>query len=79
MKNARARRARMLFFIVKYANDVTFLLQSSSWLRKLANEKDKLYRNKILALTRQSKKLYYFTYFSNHINNMKKIAPELMR
>ena len=27
---------------------------------------------KILPLTRQSKKLYYFSYFSNLINNMKK-------
>ena len=33
---------------------------------------NKVSRNKILALTRQSKKLYYLTYFSNDINNMKK-------
>ena len=31
MKNARAKRAKILFFIVKYAN----LLPSSSWLLKL--------------------------------------------
>ena len=32
----------------------------------------KLYRNKILSLTRQSKRLYYQSYFSSNLNNMKK-------
>ena len=35
MKNARAKRAKILFFIVKYANFGGFLLPSSSWLLKL--------------------------------------------
>ena len=35
MKNARAKRAKILFFIVKYAKFVGFLLPSSSWLLKL--------------------------------------------
>ena len=35
MKNARAKRAKILFFIVKYANLWGFLLPSSSWLLKL--------------------------------------------
>ena len=35
MKNARAKRAKILFFIVKF---VGFLLPSSSWLLKLPNE-----------------------------------------
>ena len=35
MKNARAKRAKILFFIVKYAN--LFLLPSSSWFLKLPN------------------------------------------
>ena len=35
MKNARAKRAKVLFLIVKYANFVGFLLPSSSWLLKL--------------------------------------------
>ena len=34
MKYARAKRAKILFFIVKYAN-VGFWLSSSSWLLKL--------------------------------------------
>ena len=34
MKNARAKRAKILFFIVKYAN-LWALLPSSSWLLKL--------------------------------------------
>ena len=32
----------------------------------------KLYRNKILSLSRQSKRLYYHSYFSSNLNNMKK-------
>ena len=36
MKNARAKRAEILFFIVKYANLGGFL-PSSSWLLKLPN------------------------------------------
>ena len=36
MKNARAKRAKILFFIVKYANFMGFLLLSSSWLLKLS-------------------------------------------
>ena len=32
----------------------------------------KLYRNKILSLSRQSKRLYYQSYFSSNLNNMKK-------
>ena len=35
MKYARAKRAKILFFIVKYANLWGFLLPSSSWLLKL--------------------------------------------
>ena len=35
MKNARAKRAKILFFFVKYANLWGFLLPSSSWLLKL--------------------------------------------
>ena len=35
MKNARAKRARILFFIVKYANLWGFFMPSSSWLLKL--------------------------------------------
>ena len=35
MKNARAKRAKLLFFIVQYAN----LLTSSSWLLQLPNGK----------------------------------------
>ena len=35
-------------------------------------EKCKLYRNKLLSLTRLSKKLYYHTYFEENLNNMKK-------
>ena len=35
MKNARAMRAKILFFIVKYANLWGFVLPSSSWLLKL--------------------------------------------
>ena len=35
MKNARAKRAKILFFIVKYANLWGVLLPSSSWLLKL--------------------------------------------
>ena len=35
MKNARVKRAKILFFIVKYANLWGFLLPSSSWLLKL--------------------------------------------
>ena len=34
MKNARAKRTKILFFIVKYANLWGFLLLSSSWLLK---------------------------------------------
>ena len=36
-------------------------------------DKYKLYRNKILTLTRISKKNYYHTYFNNNLKNMKKI------
>ena len=32
----------------------------------------KLYRNKVLSLSRQSKRLYYQSYFSSNLNNMKK-------
>ena len=32
----------------------------------------KLYRNKILSFSRQSKRLYYHSYFSSNLNNMKK-------
>jgi len=32
----------------------------------------KLYRNEILSLSRQSKRLYYHFYFSSNLNNMKK-------
>ena len=35
MKYARAKRAKILFSIVKYANLCGFLLPSSSWLLKL--------------------------------------------
>ena len=35
MKKARAKRAKILFFIVKYANLWGFLLPSLSWLLKL--------------------------------------------
>ena len=35
MKNARAKRAKILFFIVKYANLWGCLLPSPSWLLKL--------------------------------------------
>ena len=35
LKNARAKRAKILFCIVKYANLWGFLLPSSSWLLKL--------------------------------------------
>ena len=37
MKNARAKRAKVLFFAVKYANLLTLLLPPSSWLLKLPN------------------------------------------
>ena len=43
MKNARAKRAKrakILFFIVKYAHLWGFLLSSSSWLLKLPNVND---------------------------------------
>ena len=40
MKNARAKRAKILFFIVKYANLWSFLLPSSSWLLKLPRPTD---------------------------------------
>ena len=36
MKNARAKRAKILFFIVKYANLWVFCCLSSSWLLKLS-------------------------------------------
>ena len=36
-------------------------------------DKYKLYRNKILTLTRISKKNYYHTYFNNNLKNMKRI------
>ena len=35
IKNARAKRAKILFFIVKYANLWGFFSPSSSWLLKL--------------------------------------------
>ena len=35
-------------------------------------EKYKLYKNKLLSLTRLSKKLYYHTYFEENLNNTKK-------
>ena len=35
-------------------------------------DKYKFYRNKITTLIRQSKKLYYHTYFTKHINDMNK-------
>ena len=34
--------------------------------------KYKIYRNSIVTLTRASKRLYYHTYFSSNLNNMKK-------
>ena len=37
MKNARAKRAKLLFFIVKYANLFRVLSLSSSWLLKPPN------------------------------------------
>ena len=37
MKNSLTKRAKILFFIVKYANLWGFLLPSSSWLLKLPN------------------------------------------
>ena len=37
MKNARAKRAKILFFIVKYANLRRFSLPLSSWLLKLSS------------------------------------------
>ena len=36
------------------------------------NETNKLYRNKISTLTRSSKKLYFYNFFSNNLNNIKK-------
>ena len=39
-KSARAKRAKILFFIVKYANLWGFLLPSSSWLLKLPIHSD---------------------------------------
>ena len=71
-ENCTCKACVTIVFHCQICKFVTFLLQSSSWLRKLPNEKYKLYRNKILPFTHQSKKLYYFTHFSNHINNMKK-------
>ena len=41
MKNARAKRAKIQSFIVKYANLWGFLLPSSSWLLKLPNKIDR--------------------------------------
>jgi len=38
MKEARAKRAKILFFIVKYVNLWCFFLPSSSWLLKLPIE-----------------------------------------
>ena len=35
-------------------------------------DKYKFYRNKIITLIQQSKKLYYHTYFTQHMNDMKK-------
>ena len=40
MRNARAKRAKIMFFIAKYANFLGFLLPSSSWLLKLPNDDD---------------------------------------
>ena len=40
MKNARAKCAKIMFFIVKYVNFLGFLLPSSSWLLKLPNDDD---------------------------------------
>ena len=37
-KTARAKRAKILFFIVKYENLLGFLLPSSSWLLKLHSD-----------------------------------------
>ena len=42
MKYARAKRAKILFFIVKYANLWGFLLPSPSWLLKLLNDFEQL-------------------------------------
>ena len=38
LKNARAKRAKILFFIVKYDKYVGVLLPSSSWLLKLPTD-----------------------------------------
>ena len=37
----------------------------------------KIYRNKILTLSRQSKQLYYYAYFNENLRNMKKIWAAL--
>ena len=42
MKNARPKRAKLLFFIVKYANLRRSLLPSSPWLLKLTNNESKI-------------------------------------
>jgi len=39
----------------------------------------KSYRNKVTTLIRQSKKRYYYTYFTQHMNDMKKRGLESMR
>ena len=40
MKNARAKRAKILFFHCQICKFVGFLLRSSSWLLKLPNDAD---------------------------------------
>jgi len=42
-------------------------------------DKYKIYRDKITTLIRQSKKLYYHAYFTQHMNDMKKHGLESMR
>ena len=37
MKSARAKRVKLMFFLVKYANFFKFLSPTSSWLLKLRN------------------------------------------
>ena len=51
-ENCTSKACKTVVFHCQICKFVTFLSQSSSWLRKLANEKYKLYRNKILSLIR---------------------------
>ena len=44
LKNARAKRAEILFFYCQICKFVTFLVPSSSWLLKLSN----IHRTKLL-------------------------------